>query len=419
MKVSLVTIGDEILIGQIIDTNSAWMAQRFNEIGLQVDKIYSIPDSEEAILRTLERASMVTDIVVITGGLGPTNDDITKSTLLKYFNDTLVRNEEILDNIKHLFYSRGRKIINSLNEGQADLPSKCKVLMNPIGTASGMWFTENKKDFIFMPGVPSEMKEIMNTHVIPGLQVKFNPGYFIHRTILTQGMPESILSEKLADWENSLSPELKLAYLPSETRVRLRLSAKGENHSYIESLIEDAVQKLYLIIPNHIYGENKDSIENRLGLLLTRKNLTLSTTESCTGGYLSHLITSIPGSSKYFKGGVLAYDVRIKMEVLGISPKTLKNYGVVSAEVVKEMAQSVQKIMGTDYALSTSGILGPSGGSKDVPVGVIWAGIASPYGVKAIKYQFGSDRIWNMRRVSTTLMLDLIHDLESAYKKTE
>jgi len=419
MKVSLVTIGDEILIGQIVDTNSAWMAQRFNEVGLQVDKIYSISDSEEAILRTLKRASMITDIVVITGGLGPTNDDITKSTILKYFNDTLVRNEEILDNIKHLFHSRGRKIINSLNEGQADLPSKCKVLMNPIGTASGMWFTENKKDFIFLPGVPSEMKEIMNTHVIPSIQVQFNPGYFIHRTILTQGMPESILSERLEDWENSLGPELKLAYLPSETRVRLRLSAKGENHSYLESLIEDAVQKLYLLIPNHIYGENKDSIENRLGLLLTEKNLTISTTESCTGGYLSHLITKIPGSSKYFKGGILAYDERIKKEVLGISPKTLEKYGVVSAEVVKEMAQSVKKIMGTDYALSTSGILGPTGGSDDVPVGVIWAGIASPFGVKAIRYQFGSDRIWNMRRVSSTLMLDLIHDLESAYKKTE
>ena len=419
MKVSLITIGDEILIGQITDTNSAWIAQRLNEIGLQVDKIYSIADSEEAILRTLKRASTVTDIVVVTGGLGPTNDDITKSTLLKYFNDTLVRNEEILENIKHLFYSRGRQIINSLNEAQADLPSKCKVLINPIGTASGMWFTKNKKIFIFMPGVPIEMKEIMNTHVIPGLQVQFNPGYFIHRTILTQGMPESILSEKLADWENSLSPELKLAYLPAETRVRLRLSAKGQNHSYLESLIEDAIQELYLLIPNYIYGENKDSIENRLGLLMIKKNLTISTTESCTGGYLSHLITTVPGSSKYFKGGILAYDERIKMEVLGVSPKTLQQYGVVSAEVVKEMAQSVKKIMGTDYALSTSGILGPTGGSNDVPVGVIWAGIAGPFGVKAIRYQFGSNRIWNMRRASNTLLLDLLHDLESVYKKTE
>jgi nicotinamide-nucleotide amidase len=418
MRVSLVTIGDEILIGQIVDTNSAWMAQRLNEIGLQVDKIYSIPDTEEAILRTLKRASIVTDIIMVTGGLGPTNDDITKGTLLKYFDDILVRNEEILKNIKHLFQTQGRRI-NSLNEKQSDIPSKCKVLINPIGTASGMWFNENKKDFIFMPGVPNEMKGIMNNHVLPRLQTQFNPGYFIHRTILTQGMPESILSEKLADWENSLGPEVKLAYLPSDTRVRLRLSAKGEDHSSLELLIESAIQRLYLLIPDHIYGENQDSIENRLGVLLTEKKLTISTSESCTGGYLSHLITSVPGSSKYFKGGVLAYDEEIKKEVLGVSPQTLSTHGVVSAEVVKEMAQSVRKIMGTDLALSTTGILGPTGGSNDIPVGVVWAGIAGPMGVKAIRYQFGSDRNWNMRRVSSTLLLDLLHDLESEHKKTE
>ena len=418
MRVSLVTIGDEILIGQIVDTNSAWMAQRLNEIGLQVDKIYSIPDTEEAILRTLKRASIVTDIIMVTGGLGPTNDDITKGTLLKYFDDILVRNEEILKNIKHLFQKRGRRI-NSLNEKQSDIPSKCKVLINSIGTASGMWFNENKKDFIFMPGVPNEMKGIMNSHVLPRLQTQFNPGYFIHRTILTQGMPESILSEKLADWENSLGPEVKLAYLPSDTRVRLRLSAKGKDHSSLELLIEAAIQRLYLLIPDHIYGENQDSIENRLGVLLTEKKLTISTSESCTGGYLSHLITSVPGSSKYFKGGVLAYDEEIKKEVLGVSPQTLSTHGVVSAEVVKEMAQSVRKIMGTDLALSTTGILGPTGGSNDIPVGVVWAGIAGPMGVKAIRYQFGSDRNWNMRRVSSTLLLDLLHDLESEHKKTE
>ena len=418
MRVSLVTIGDEILIGQIVDTNSAWMAQRLNEIGLQVDKIYSIPDTEEAILRTLKRASIVTDIIMVTGGLGPTNDDITKGTLIKYFDDILVRNEEILKNIKHLFQTQGRRI-NSLNEKQSDIPSKCKVLINPIGTASGMWFNENKKDFIFMPGVPNEMKGIMNSHVLPRLQTQFNPGYFIHRTILTQGMPESILSEKLADWENSLGPEVKLAYLPSDTRVRLRLSAKGEDHSSLELLIESAIQRLYLLIPDHIYGENQDSIENRLGVLLTEKKLTISTSESCTGGYLSHLITSVPGSSKYFKGGVLAYDEEIKKEVLGVSPQTLSTHGVVSAEVVKEMAQSVRKIMGTDLALSTTGILGPTGGSNDIPVGVVWAGIAGPMGVKAIRYQFGSDRNWNMRRVSSTLLLDLLHDLESEHKKTE
>ena len=416
MSVSLVTIGDEILIGQIVDTNSAWMAQRISEIGLQVDMIYSISDTQEAILKTLAIASELSDIIIVTGGLGPTNDDVTKSAIIKYFDDILVRNEDILANIKRLFQMRGRTV-NKLNEMQSDLPSKCKVLINQIGTASGMWFKNNNKDFIFMPGVPNEMKGIMNNHILPALQDQFNPGYFIYRTILTQGIPESVLSEKLLDWESKLNSKIKLAYLPSETRVRLRLSARGENQSYLESLIEEAIQKLYLIIPKNIYGENQDTIEKKLGALLSNKNLTIATTESCTGGYLSHLITTVPGCSKYFKGGILAYNEVIKKEVLGISPKTLQKFGVVSAEVVKEMALSVRKIMDTDYALSTSGILGPSGGSENIPVGLVWVGIAGPFGVKAIKYQFGSDRNWNMRRVSVTLLLDFLHYLELEYKK--
>ena len=418
MSVSLVTIGDEILIGQIVDTNSAWMAQRISEIGLQVDMIYSISDTQEAILKTLAIASELSDIIIVTGGLGPTNDDVTKSAIIKYFDDILVRNEDILANIKRLFQMRGRTV-NKLNEMQSDLPSKCKVLINQIGTASGMWFKNNNKDFIFMPGVPNEMKGIMNNHILPALQDQFNPGYFIYRTILTQGIPESVLSEKLLDWESKLNSKIKLAYLPSETRVRLRLSARGENQSYLESLIEEAIQKLYLIIPKNIYGENQDTIEKKLGALLSNKNLTIATTESCTGGYLSHLITTVPGCSKYFKGGILAYNEVIKKEVLGISPKTLQKFGVVSAEVVKEMALSVRKIMDTDYALSTSGILGPSGGSENIPVGLVWVGIAGPLGVKAIKYQFGSDRNWNMRRVSVTLLLDFLHYLELEYKKTK
>jgi len=419
MKVSIITIGDEILIGQIVDTNSAWIAQRLNEIGLQVHKIYSIPDTEDAIIRTLERARKLTDIVLVTGGLGPTNDDITKKTLAKFFNDTLVRNEEVLQHIKALFQKFGVKRINKLNEQQADLPSKCSVLLNPVGTASGMWFEENKKHFISMPGVPHEMKKIMNTLVLPEFQSRFSNGVFLHKTILTQGVPESILADLLEEWETSLNTDVKLAYLPSENRVRLRLSAKGTDKDQLNELLDDEIQKLNKIIPEHIYGEEKDCIEQRVGDLLFKNKATVATAESCTGGYLAYLITSVPGSSAYFRGSVLAYDNKIKEDILNVHADSLKNYGAVSEQVVKEMALSVKRLMGVDYALSTSGIAGPTGGTTEKPVGTIWTAIAGPNGVKAVKYQFGTERLWNVRRGASAVLLDLLHELESFHKKLE
>jgi len=417
MKVSIVTIGDEILIGQIVDTNSAWMAQRLNEIGLQVQKIYSISDDEEEIIRTIKRAGQLTDVVLITGGLGPTNDDITKNTLAKIFDDRLVRNEEALQHIKDLFLKKGRKTINKLNEQQADLPSKCTILMNPIGTAMGMWFEENKKQFISMPGVPREMKGMMNDLVLPKLQLKYGGGFFVHRTILTQGAPESILAVKLLDWEKSLPKEVKLAYLPSENRVRLRLSISGSDEQKLNSLLNDEIQKLNTIIPEHIYGEEKDRVEQRIGELLLKNKATVATAESCTGGYVAHLITTVPGCSSYFRGSILAYDNTIKQEVLGVRQKSLEDFGAVSKQVVEEMALSVRRIMGVDYALSTSGIAGPSGGSDEKPVGTVWAAIAGPNGVKAKVHHMGSERQWNIKRSASAILLDFLHELESSDKK--
>lgn len=419
MKVSIITIGDEILIGQIIDTNSAWIAQRLNEIGLRVDVIYSISDTEEAILRTLDRASKITDIVLITGGLGPTKDDITKSTLAKYFDDVLVRNEEVLKHIKALFHKYGVEKINDLNIQQADLPTKCKVLLNSVGTASGMWFEQNQKHFISMPGVPHEMKSLMNTYILPEFQSKFSNGVFLHKTILTQGVPESVLAELIEPWELSLPEEVQLAYLPSENRVRLRLSVHGKNKEDLNGVLDAEVFRLNEIIPAYIYGEEKESIEQRVGDLLRKSNTTVATAESCTGGYLAHLITSVAGSSAYFRGSVLAYDNEIKKAVLNVESDSLNNFGAVSEQVVKEMACSVRKLMGTDYALATSGIAGPTGGSKEKPVGTVWTAIAGPKGVKAVKYQFGTERLWNVRRSANAVLLDFLHSLESNDKKVE
>ena len=419
MKVSIVTIGDEILIGQIVDTNSAWLAQRLNEIGLQVHKIYSIPDREDAIVRTLGRACKLTDIVLVTGGLGPTNDDITKKTIAKYFNDSLERNEEVLKHINALFQKFGVKRVNKLNEQQADLPTKCRVLLNPVGTASAMWFEERNKHVISMPGVPHEMKEIMNSLVLPDFKSRFSNGVYLHKTILTQGVPESILAELLEEWEASLNIDIKLAYLPSDNRVRLRLSAKGTDENRLNELLDDEIQKLNKIIPNHIYGEEKDCIERRIGDLLHKNKATIATAESCTGGYLAHLINSVPGSSAYYRGSILAYDNKIKEDILQVNADSLKKYGPVSEQIVKEMALSVKDLMGVDYALSTSGIAGPTGGTLEKPVGTIWTAIAGPNGVRAVKYQFGSERLWNVRRSANALLLDLLHQLESNDKKIE
>ena len=419
MKVSIITIGDEILIGQIVDTNSAWIAKSLNEIGLDLTKIYSISDSESVILRTLNRAKELSDIVIITGGLGPTNDDITKHTLVNYFNDKLVRNQEVLVHIKQLFKKFGVQEINKLNEQQADLPSKCKVLFNELGTAPGMWFEKDNKHFISMPGVPFEMKYLMNTHVLPELQSRFSEIVIVHKTILTQGVPESILADIIAPWELELPGTIKLAYLPSEGRVRLRLSTRGKDKELLNLVIDEQIEKLKLIIPKLIFGEENDTLEQRIGQELLRVNASIGSAESCTGGYVAHLITLVSGASAYFKGSVLAYNAAVKQAVLGVQAKTIADYGVVSKQVAEEMALGVQQLMKVDYAIATTGIAGPLGGTIDNPVGTIWTSVATPIGVQSVKYQLGTERVRNIKRSSTAVLLDLLHILERVDKKGE
>ncbi|MDG1146624.1 MAG: CinA family nicotinamide mononucleotide deamidase-related protein [Flavobacteriales bacterium] len=419
MKVSIITIGDEILIGQIVDTNSAWIAKSLNKIGLDLSKIYSISDSESVILRTLNRAKELSDIVIITGGLGPTNDDITKHTLVNYFNDKLVRNQEVLVHIKQLFKKFGVQEINKLNEQQADLPSKCKVLFNELGTAPGMWFEKDNKHFISMPGVPFEMKYLMNTHVLPELQSRFSEIVIVHKTILTQGVPESILADIIATWEMELPSTIKLAYLPSEGRVRLRLSTRGKDKELLNLVIDEQIEKLKLIIPKLIFGEENDTLEQRIGQELLRVNASIGSAESCTGGYVAHLITLVSGASAYFKGSVLAYNAAVKQAVLGVQAKTIADYGVVSKQVAEEMALGVQQLMKVDYAIATTGIAGPLGGSIDNPVGTIWTSVATPIGVQSVKYQLGTERVRNIKRSSTAVLLDLLHILERVDKKGE
>ena len=419
MKVSIITIGDEILIGQIVDTNSAWIAKSLNEIGLDLSKIYSISDSESVILRTLNRAKELSDIVIITGGLGPTNDDITKHTLVNYFNDKLVRNQEVLVHIKQLFKKFGVQKINKLNEQQADLPSKCKVLFNKLGTAPGMWFEKDNKHFISMPGVPFEMKYLMNTHVLPELQSRFSEIIIVHKTILTQGVPESILADIIATWELELPDTIKLAYLPSEGRVRLRLSTRGKDKELLNSTIDEQIEKLKRIIPKLIFGEENDTLEQRIGQELLRVNASVGSAESCTGGYVAHLITQVSGASAYFKGSVLAYNAAVKQAILGVQAKTITDYGVVSKQVAEEMALGVQQLMKVDYAIATTGIAGPLGGTIDNPVGTIWTSVATPNGVQSVKHQLGTERVRNIKRSSTAVLLDLLHILERVDKKGE
>lgn len=404
MKVELITIGDEILIGQIIDTNSAWMAQRLNEVGISVVQISSISDTETAIVSALDLASARADVILITGGLGPTNDDITKSTLASYFNTEMVLNQEVLKHVREMFKSFNAPML-LVNEKQAEVPAMCEVIMNPKGTAPGMWFEKDQKVYVSMPGVPYEMKEMMAKAIIPKLQEKFKTPNIIHKTILTQGLGESFLAEKIADWENSLSDEnIKLAYLPSPGIVRLRLSTIGlEDKPLIEN-IDRKIKELHEILGVYIFGYEQDTLESIIGGLLSKEGKTISTAESCTGGYIAHLITTVPGSSNYFKGSVVAYANEIKENVLGIDAKIIEDNGAVSEEVVKAMAKGILNLYQTDYAISCSGIAGPDGGTEDKPVGTVWICVASKEVMIAKLFQFGPNRKRTIRITALTAL---------------
>lgn len=404
MKAEIITIGDEILIGQIVDTNSTWISEQFNLNGIEIYQITSIHDDRQHILKAVDEAGKNADLVIITGGLGPTKDDITKHTLCGYFNTRLFFHEPTLEHIKKMFNLRGIDM-NELNRGQAMLPENCTILPNKKGTAPGMWFEKNGTIFVSTPGVPFEMQYIIEHEVIPKIKANYVTEEIFHKTVLTQGIPESMLATKIADWENALPTHIKLAYLPSPMAVKLRLSAKGKNYERIKADVGNEIKKLKPLISEAIYGYDKENMAEVIGRQLSGKGKTLSVAESCTGGYIAHQITAIPGCSDYFKGAVTAYSNEIKENILGVSKSNLEKYGAVSEQVALEMADGVKKIMNTDYAIATTGVAGPDGGTTEKPVGTVWIAIAGKNKTFAKKYTFlAGQRDRNILRSTQTAL---------------
>jgi nicotinamide-nucleotide amidase len=404
MKAEIITIGDELLIGQVVDTNSAFIATKLNEAGIHVHQITSVSDNSEHIMEALNNARQRTDIILMTGGLGPTNDDITKLTLCKYFNVELRFDEEAYKDVEYVFKIRGRTV-TEVNRKQAELPENCVALRNKNGTAPGMWFDVDGKIFISMPGVPYEMKALVEDEAIPKLKKKFALPVIVHRNVLTVGIGESVLAEKIATWENSLTQYgIKLAYLPSIGMVRLRLSTSGANRNELEKNVQKKIEELQILVGEYIYGYENDTLEAIIGSRLSERKQTLSLAESCTGGYISHLITSIAGSSDYFPGSIIAYSYEIKTLELDVDPEILKACGAVSQEVVEQMASAVRKKFRTDYSSAVSGIAGPGGGTPEKPVGLVWIAVSSPERIFSKKYQFANNRLRNIQMTANTAL---------------
>lgn len=399
----LLTIGDEILYGQIVDTNSQWMSVALDKIGIKVIRKTTVGDQESEILTAFAEAETRADVILITGGLGPTSDDLTKDCLAKFFNCSITIHEEALAEVTEFFKSRGREL-TELNRQQAALPTACEKITNALGTAPGMWFDKRDKVFMSMPGVPHEMKRIMTDHVIPRLSKKYQLPVIHHKVIRTIGIGESFLAEKIAGWENALPAHLKLAYLPSLGEVKLRLTAFGTSLQQLENETNVWVEKLKERVGQFIYGIGDDPIEVVLGRTLRERKLTLSIAESCTGGYLSHLITSVPGSSEYFLGTMIPYAYEIKMRQLGVKPETLEKYGAVSEPTIIEMANIVRAKFNTDIGVATSGIAGPGGATPDKPVGTVWIAYSDKHQTVTKKLQLTKDRALNIRLASTAVL---------------
>jgi len=403
MKAEIITIGDEILIGQIIDTNSAWIAEQFNLNGIEIYQITSVHDDHAHILEAIKKAEEKVDLVIMTGGLGPTKDDITKNALCDYFNTKLIFHEPTFEHIKTRF-TKLNIDVNKLNRDQALVPETCTVLFNKAGTAPGLWFEKNETFFVSVPGVPFEMKYLVENEILPRLRASGKTKAIYHKTVLTQGIPESMLAMKLEEWEDVLPANVKLAYLPSPMAVRLRLSAIGNNENVLRELVEAEIAKLQKIIPEQIYGFNNETMAEVIGRILKLNGKTLAVAESCTGGYISHLITSLPGCSAFYNGSVTAYSNLIKENILGVNPETIIEFGAVSEQVAKEMAVGVRKVFNADFALATTGIAGPDGGTEEKPVGTVWIAVASQNDVIAIKFIFGDNRERNISRSSQTAL---------------
>ncbi|MEH6658275.1 competence/damage-inducible protein A [Leeuwenhoekiella marinoflava] len=393
MRAHIITIGDEILIGQIVDTNSAFIAKQLDKIGIEVREISSISDDKQHILDSLASAKESAEVVIITGGLGPTKDDVTKHTFCEFFKDHLVEDAAVLQNIERIFKHHVNRPMLPANRSQALVPSKSTVLMNSNGTAPGMWMKDGNAVFISMPGVPFEMKALMTDEVIPRLQQEFSRPFIVHKTLQTYGMGESEIADKIEDWENKLPKEIKLAYLPALGKVRLRLSTKGPIKEVLDQKLEEQIISLHKLIGDIIVGYDDDElIETVIGRLFVQKGKTLAVAESCTGGQIASAITAISGASAYFKGGMVTYATHSKVELLKIEQSVIDEYSVVSAPVAEAMASAVKNWYKSDYAISTTGNAGPSKGDSDAEVGTVFIGLATPDGVFSQEFKMGSQR---------------------------
>ncbi|MCG9910957.1 MAG: competence/damage-inducible protein A [Flavobacteriales bacterium] len=400
IQADILTIGDEILIGQIVDSNSAYISRALNRAGIRIRKKYSLGDSETAIREALNEAIGKVSLLIFTGGLGPTKDDITKITLNNYFGGKLVKNEKVYTMLHDFFTLAGREF-SEANQGQALVPDVCAILPNTRGTAPGMVFEKNGTVVISLPGVPYEMEGLMEDEVMPFVEKRFQLPPVLHKTILTQGLPESVLMERIKDWENALDSRVKLAYLPSPGLVRLRLTVI-ENFEGAENYLNQKAAELHPILPDRIYGYDTDTMEEVVMRLLQKNKATVSFAESCTGGYLAHRLTSIPGSSKVFNGSVVTYGYDAKSKILGASKEVLEKEGAVSETIVIQMSEGVKKLYRSEYAISTSGIAGPDGGTPDKPVGTVWIAVSGPGGTRAKKFRFMGNRTRNIQMTFMT-----------------
>lgn len=408
MKGTIINIGDEILIGQIVNTNASWMAEKLNQSGVAVDRVLTIADTKEAIVDALNLAMESSDLVFITGGLGPTKDDVTKKTLADYFEMELKFHEPSFSNLQQLFAQYGR-VPDDRYKVQAEMPEGAKVLINKVGTASGMWFEQQGKIVVSMPGIPKEVKYLMTYEVLPNLKMRFEFPTIMHHTVNVTGKGETDIAELLVDFEEKLPSNIKLAYLPNSTigMVRLRLSAYGEDAMVLETQLDHYVRKLPPLLGSLIFGEHKETLESVLGQMLLKRNYTLGTAESCTGGNIAHKITSVAGCSAYYESSVIAYSNAVKKNLLGVEAKTLDEHGAVSEQTVIEMARGTQKLLNVNCAIAVSGVAGPTGGSPEKPVGTIWVAVTENEKIYTKKLQLGKDRLQNIER-TTTIALNLL-----------
>lgn len=406
MNATILNIGNELLSGLVVNTNASYIAQQLDGIGIYVKRIDTVSDSGEEIVESLDYHLQHSDLIIITGGLGPTNDDITKHTLAEKFGMKLQFHQPSYDNIYNLFKNRGFKV-SETNRQQAMLPDGCTILANTQGTAPGMWFEVDSKIVVSLPGVPFEMKYLIDAEVIPRLTKKVQDKAILRKLFLTNGVSESALQDILRDWESTLDQNTQLAYLPEPGIVKLRISIIGDDQKTVSEQLSLYESQLRNILPNEIFGTDNDTLEIVVGKLLAKRSKTISVAESCTGGYLAHLITSVPGSSTYFMGGMVSYSNQVKSETLDVNPELIKQHGAVSREVVTAMALNVKQKMKTDYAIATSGIAGPDGGSEEKPVGTVWIAVATPEKVEAKCFTFGEHRMRNVRRASIAALNEL------------